>query len=253
LRAPVDRIAAPLFPTKLPWVNATGGQASTIQRGKPMLVEFWDFCRPNSMRTLPYVKEWHERYADAGLRVIGVHCPGFDASREENAVRAAVQRLGIRHPVLIDSELALWRDYENEGWPARYLFDGHARLFEYHYGEGAYAETERAIQELLAVEREPLAPLRPEDAPGATLAAPTPQQPGAYSGPYEAGGVWVVLDGSGTVRARDGAAGAGAELQIVAPGAYALLEHDRHTAGELTLELQGGLRCLATCFTPGLG
>lgn len=252
MRAPVDNIAAPLFPTKLPWVNAPGGQASTIQRGKPMLVEFWDFCRPNSMRTLPYVKTWHERYAHEGLRVIGVHSPGFDPSRDEDAVRAAVQRLEIRHPVLIDSELALWRDYENEGWPARYLFDGHARLFEYHYGEGAYGETELAIQELLGVERAPLAPLRPEDAHDAMLAAPSAERSGAYSGPYEAGGVWAVLDGAGTVRASDGATGAGAELQIVAPGAYALLEHDRHTAGELTLELKGGLRCLATCFTPGL-
>jgi thiol-disulfide isomerase/thioredoxin len=252
MRAPVDTIAAPLFPTKLPWVNAVAGQASTIQRGKPMLVEFWDFCRPNSMRTLPYVKEWHERYADAGLRVIGVHSPGFDASRDEDAVRAAVQRLEVRHPVLIDSELQLWRDYENEGWPARYLFDGHARLFEYHYGEGAYAETELAIQELLGVEREPLAALRPEDIPGAILAAPTAEQAGAYSGPYEAGGVWVVLDGLGTVRASDAATGASAELQIAASGAYPLLEHDRQTTGELSLELEGDLGCLATCFTPGL-
>ena len=252
MRAPVNTIAAPLFPTKLPWVNATGGQASTIQRGKPMLVEFWDFCRPNSMRTLPYVKEWHERYAGAGLRVIGVHSPGFDPSRDENAVRAAVQRLDIRHPVLIDSELRLWRDYENEGWPARYLFDGHARLFEYHYGEGGYTETELAIQELLGVERDPLGPARPEDVPGAMLAPPTAEQPGAYSGPYAAGGVWVVLDGSGTVRASDGATGARAELQIAAPGAYPLLEHARHTEGELTLNLDGDLRCLATCFTAGL-
>jgi len=252
MRAPVGTIAAPLFPTKLPWVNATGGQASTIQRGKPMLVEFWDFCRPNSMRTLPYVKEWHERYADAGLRVIGVHCPGFDASRDEDAVRAAVARLEIRHPVLLDSELALWRDYENEGWPARYLFDGHARLFDYHYGEGAYTETELAVQQLLGVEREPLGPLRPEDAPGAVLAAPTAEQAGAYTGPYEAGGVWAVLDGVGVVQARDRAIGVSAELSIGEPGAYALLEHGRHTAGELTLELGEGVRCLATCFTPGL-
>ena len=71
-------------------------------------------------------------------------------------MRAAVTRLGIEYPVLIDRELELWRDYENQGWPARYLFDGRARLFEYHYGEGAYAETELAIQELLGVEREPL-------------------------------------------------------------------------------------------------
>ena len=118
------------------------------------------------MRTLPYLKAWHERYADDGLRIVGVHCPGFDASRDEDAVRAAVERLEIAHPVLIDTEFVLWQDYENEGWPARYLFDGRARLFEFHYGEGAYAETEAAIQELLGVEREPLAPLRPEDDAG---------------------------------------------------------------------------------------
>jgi thiol-disulfide isomerase/thioredoxin len=252
MRAPIDTIAAPLFPTKLPWVNAKGGQASVIQRGRPMLVEFWDFCRPNSMRTLPYVKAWHERYGPDGLRVIGVHSPGFDASRDEQAVRAAVSRLEIEHPVLIDSELQLWQEYENEGWPARYLFDGGARLFEYHYGEGAYAETELAIQELLGVEREPLAPLRAEDEPGAALAAPTPEQPGAYSGPYEAGAVWVVVDGSGSVLAGDAVSGARREVTIAAAGAYALLEHERHTAGELALELRGDVRCLATCFTPGL-
>jgi thiol-disulfide isomerase/thioredoxin len=252
LRAPVDTIAAPLFPTKLPWLNAKGGQASVIQRGRPMLVEFWDFCRPNSMRTLPYVKAWHERYADDGLRVIGVHSPGFDASRGEVAVRGAVRRLQIEHPVLIDSELVLWQEYENEGWPARYLFDGGARLFEYHFGEGGYEETERAIQELLDVEREPLQPLRGEDAPGAALAAPTPEQPGPYSGPYEAGAVWAVLDGSGTVRASDPLNGQSNLLEIAAAGAYPLLEYQRHTPGELVLDLDGEIRCLATCFTPGL-
>jgi hypothetical protein len=252
LRAPVDSIAAPLFPAKLPWVNAKGGQVSVIQRERPMLVEFWDFCRSNSMRTLPYVKAWHERYAAEGLRVIGVHCPGFDASHDEDAVREAVDRLEISHPVLIDSELQLWQEYENEGWPARYLFDGAARLFEYHYGEGGYAETERAIQQLLGVQRDVLAPRRPEDAPGARLATPTPEQPGAYRGPYEAGGVWAVLDGSGVVRASDRATGTDAELRVVAPGAYPLLEHERHMAGELELQLDGDVSCLATCFTPGV-
>jgi thiol-disulfide isomerase/thioredoxin len=253
VRAPVDTIAAPLFRRNLPWVNVpAGGQVSIIQRGRPMLVEFWDFCRPNSMRTLPYVKTWHERYASDGLRVVGVHSPGFDASRDEAAVRAAVARLGVEYPVLVDSELDVWREYENAGWPARYLFDGGARLFDYHYGEGGYRETELAIQELLGVEREPLAPLRAEDAPAATLAAPTPEQPGAYRGHYEAGGVWAVLDGAGTVRARDAISGAQGELTIEAPGAFALIEHDRHTTGELELELDVGARCLATCFTPGV-
>jgi len=211
-----------------------------------MLVEFWDFCRPNSLRTLPYVKAWHERYREHGLRVIGVHSPGFEPSRPEQAVREAVARLGIEYPVLIDGELTVWQEYENLGWPARYLFDGHARLFEYHYGEGAYAETELAIQELLGVGREPLGPLRPEDAPGALLAPQTEDQPGAYSGPYEAGGVWAVLAGRGTVRVND------SERRISHPGAHLLIEHERHTAGVLELELGTGVQCHATCFTPGM-
>jgi hypothetical protein len=248
LRAPVDTIAAPLFPRQLPWVNVaqSSGQASIIQRGRPMLVEFWDFCRPNSLRTLPYVKGWHERYGSLGLRVIGVHCPGFEPSHEQEAVRDAVGRLGIEYPVLIDSEFEVWQDYGNEGWPARYLFDGRARLFDYHYGEGAYRETELAIQDLLEVEREPLAPLRAEDEPDALLAAQTADQPGAYSGPYEAGAVWAVLDGVGSLSVN------GVEMRVDHPGGYPLIEHHSHTAGTLELVLGTGVRCLATCFTPGL-
>src|ERR1700716_181660 len=109
LRAPVDTIYAPLFAPRLPWLNAPA--QAPIKRGRPMLVEFWDFCRPNSLRTLPYLKAWHERYGSAGLRTIGVHCPGFEPSRAEAAVRAAVARLHIRYPVVIDSEFEVWQEY----------------------------------------------------------------------------------------------------------------------------------------------
>jgi hypothetical protein len=177
--------------------------------------------------------------------VVGIHSPGFERSRERGAVEAAVARLGIAYPVLLDPDLEMWREYENRGWPARYLFDGRGMLFDYHYGEGAYRDTELAIQELLGVEREPLAPLRAEDAPDAHLAPQTEDREGAYSGPYEAGGVWAVLDGEGTVLVN------GAQLTVSHPGAYPLIAHERHTAGVLDLEVGRGVRCLATCFTPG--
>jgi thiol-disulfide isomerase/thioredoxin len=250
-RAPVDTIVAPLFPPRLRWLNARGAQ-SILQRDRPMLVEFWDFCRPNSMRTLPYVKAWHERYTDAGLRTVAVHCPGFEPSRLDDAVRDAVARLGIHHPVLIDSELEVWRDYGNEGWPARYLFDGRARLVHYHYGEGAYDETELAIGELLGLDVEPLAPLRAEDAPGARLHPHTPEHTGAYRGPYEAGAVWAVLDGSGTVEVALQAHDAPLRIEVTHPGAYPLVEHERHTAGAIEVSPGAGVRCHATCFLPGL-
>ena len=187
VRAPPQAIPAPPFPRDLRWVNVAPLRMDQ-QRGRPVLVEFWDFCRVNSLRTLPYLSAWHERYAADGLRVIGIHAGGFEPARDPEAAAAAVARLGIEYPVVIDERLELWDFYGNEGWPARYLWDAGGALYSMHYGEGAYDETEREIQALLGVERELVPPLRPEDAPGVLLPAQTADQPGAYSGPYEAGG-----------------------------------------------------------------
>ncbi len=216
------------------------------QRGRPVLIEFWDFCRPNSIRTLPYLKAWHARYAELGLRVIGVHSPGFEASDDPAAVAAAVERLGITYPVVVDVEHQIWQEYENLGWPARYLWNAEGRLFEYHFGEGAYDETERAIQELLGIEQDIFGPVRPEDRPGVVLAPQTEDVAGFYSGPYEAGGVWGVFSGEGTATVN------GADLPIPHTGAYELIHHDRHTQGVLDLSVTGGVTVLAVCFTPGL-
>jgi hypothetical protein len=245
VRAPVDTIPAPPFPRTLEWINVATLRMDK-QRGRPVLIEFFDVCRVHSLRTLPYVKAWHELYEDHGLRVISVHAPGFPPSFEEDVVRASVERLGIVHPVALDREFELWQAYGNEGWPARYLFSPEQRLHEFHYGQGAYAETELAIQELLGVEREPLAPQRPQDAPDAELVIPTPDQPGAWSGPYEAGAVWAVLEGAGAAKVN------GREIAIGFTGVHELVEHERHTAGVLELEVGPGLTCHAIQFEAGL-
>ena len=245
MRSPVDHIAAPEFPPGLPWINASPLRVERLL-GHPVLLEFWDFCRPNSIRTLPYIKTWHRRYADRGLRTIGVHCAGFEPSRDPNAVRAAVARLQIEHPVVVDAELEIWRLYGNVGWPARYLFNGHGMLFERHFGEGAYDETELAIQELLGIEEPLLDPIRPEDVPGAVLEPQSEDVLGPYSGPYRAGGVWTVLEGNGKITAN------GRDLAVSGPGCYELISHPRSTEGALALELGGGVVCHAVCFTPGL-
>jgi thiol-disulfide isomerase/thioredoxin len=245
VRAPVDHIAAPPFPPRLTWFNVAGLRMDQ-QLGRPVLIEFWDFCRPNSLRTLPYMKAWHERYADDGLRVIGVHASGFEPSADPDAVGEAVNRLEVQYPVVVDAELEIWQDYGNLGWPARYLFNQDGRLFEYHYGEGAYAESERAIQELLGLERPTVAAVRPEDVPGAVLTPQSEDVAGAYSGPYEAGSVWAVLDGDGSITVN------GRPLAVEHPGAFELISHERSTAGVLELEVGDGVRCFAVCFTPGL-
>src|SRR3954453_21292065 len=100
-----------MFPASLKWLNVASLRMDQ-QRGRPVLLEFWDFCRPASLRTLPYLKAWHERYAEAGLRVISVHAPAFALSADEGAEPRAVTPLGIEHPVLLDTELKLWQTYE---------------------------------------------------------------------------------------------------------------------------------------------
>jgi hypothetical protein len=250
VRAPPDKVSAPFFPSGAEWINVATLRLDQ-QVGRPVLVEFWDFCRANSLRTLGYVQRWHARYAEAGLRVISVHAGGYPPSQDPAQVRAAVARLGIEHPVLLDSDFALWQEYGNEAWPARYLFDLRLRLFSMHYGEGAYDETQDEICELLGIAPEPFVALRPEDAPGALVGRPTPEQPGAWSGPYEAGAVWAVLEPAAGAR-QSSVRVNGVRVGVPHAGCHRLLAHERHTAGVLELEVGGDVRCHAVPFTAGL-
>lgn len=99
---------------------------------------------------IPSLREWHEKYRDQGLVVIGNHYPEFDHEKDLNNLKEAVQRLEVPYPVAQDNEGKTWRAYQNRYWPTRYLIDKHGRMRYRHIGEGAYAETEAAIQVLLA-------------------------------------------------------------------------------------------------------
>jgi hypothetical protein len=251
MRAPLDTISAPFIPRDLEWVNVAGVRMDQ-QLGRPVLIEFWDFCRSNSLRTMGYVRGWHERFSDAGLRVISVHAGAYPPSQDPEQVRAAVARLGIEHAVALDTDFKLWSEFGNEAWPARYLFDPRLRLYSMHYGEGGYDETQSEICELLEIEPEPVVALRPEDEPDALVGRPTAEQPGAWSGPYEAGAVWAVLEPTG---GGNGAAEVRANGQAIAvphAGCYPLVEHERHSAGVVELEVGAGVICHAVQFTPGL-
>lgn len=124
-------------------------------RGRVVLVGFWTYSCVNWLRTLPYVAAWHARYAAHGLTVAGVHAPEFGFEHDRANVTRAVAELGVTYPVVIDNAFAIWRAFDNHYWPAAYLLDEHGDLVFQHFGEGAYAETERAIQAALGLD-EPL-------------------------------------------------------------------------------------------------
>jgi thiol-disulfide isomerase/thioredoxin len=117
--------------------------------GKVVLVDFWTYSCINCIRTIPYLNAWHEKYADEGLVIVGVHTPEFEFEKDYNNVKAAVDKFGIKYPVVQDNEKATWEAYENRYWPRKYLIDDEGYVRYDHIGEGAYAETEKVIQSLL--------------------------------------------------------------------------------------------------------
>jgi hypothetical protein len=235
-------------------------------------VHFLDLAQLNCVRALPYLQAWRERYEPRGLAVIGVHSPRFPFSRRPEAVRETLPQLGISWPVALDPELAIWRDYGCRGWPSLFLWGRGGALRWYHLGEGEYLATEEAIRAALeeagAEGSEwppPLEPLRPTDAAGAAVIAPTPELfPGgdierpwtpASSEPtlridYEAAGAYVAADGEGEIAIRLDRE----QLDPVAVGAaglYELVEHPHHRRGRLELEVSPGIGIHSLQFAPG--
>ena len=143
--------AAPEFAGIASWLNTTGGRPLSLAalRGKVVLVDFWTYSCVNCIRTLPYLKSWDARYRANGLVIVGVHTPEFAFEHVVANVRRAVRDEGIRYPVAIDDDYKTWGAWQNQYWPAHYLIDRSGRVREVHFGEGDYALTESAIQELL--------------------------------------------------------------------------------------------------------
>ncbi|MFJ1214776.1 cytochrome c biogenesis protein DipZ [Burkholderia pyrrocinia] len=159
------------------WLNSPPLTAAGL-RGKVVLVDFWTYSCINCLRTLPYTNAWAHKYAPYGLVVIGVHAPEFAFERDIGNVKKAVHDLGIDYPVAIDNGYSIWRAFGNEYWPAHYFIDAQGRIRHHHFGEGEYAQSERAIQSLLAEAGHPEAlnvPLGLAGAPakGALAAADT--------------------------------------------------------------------------------
>jgi thiol-disulfide isomerase/thioredoxin len=119
-------------------------------RGKVVIVNFWTYSCINSLRALPYLKAWSERYAGKGLVVVGVHAPEFRFEHDPAKVRHAARQLGVHYPNVQDNDYAVWRQFANRGWPGFYFIDARGRVRGYRIGEGDYADAEQLIRKLLA-------------------------------------------------------------------------------------------------------
>lgn len=125
-------------------------------RGKVVLIDFWTYSCINCIRTQPYLNAWHDAYAGDGLVIVGVHTPEFAFEKETANVQQAIEREGIKYPVVQDNNKATWSAYGNRFWPRKYIIDIDGFIRYDHIGEGAYDETEDMIKQLLEERNERL-------------------------------------------------------------------------------------------------
>jgi len=140
--------AMPSLSGAVEWINSPALTNESL-KGKVVLVDFWTFDCINCKHTLPYVKDWAKKYEKDGLVVIGVHTPEYGFERIIDNVKDKVKEYGITYPVAIDNNYAIWRNFDNQYWPAHYLIDAKGQVRFTHFGEGAYDDQEKMIQQLL--------------------------------------------------------------------------------------------------------
>lgn len=149
-----SEVVAPDFTGGGTWINTPEPLSLNGNlKGKVVLVDFWTYSCINCIRTLPYLRDWYNKYKDQGFVIVGVHSPEFEFEKNTGNVRKAIKDLNVPYPVVQDNDFNIWRAYNNNYWPAHYLISKDGRIIYTHFGEGAYNETEQAIIKALGETR----------------------------------------------------------------------------------------------------
>ncbi len=170
---------APEFPRGLDWLNTDRDLKLSDFRGKIILLDFWTFCCINCMHVIPDLKKLEEKYAEE-LVVIGVHSAKFENEKETEAIRQAILRYEIEHPVVNDNEFKIWSQYGVQAWPSFVLINPKGKIIGVHSGEGIYEPFNKVIGDAVEYfgDKGVLRPgplgldLEKQDAPNTVLAFP---------------------------------------------------------------------------------
>ncbi|XP_049351300.1 protein SUPPRESSOR OF QUENCHING 1, chloroplastic isoform X4 [Solanum verrucosum] len=139
----------PEFPSKLDWLNTAPLQLGRDLKGKVVLLDFWTYCCINCMHVLPDLEFLENKYKDMPFVVVGVHSAKFDNEKDLEAIRSAVLRYGITHPVVNDGEMNLWRELGVNSWPTFVLVGPNGKLLAQIAGEGHRKDLDNLVEAAL--------------------------------------------------------------------------------------------------------
>ena|SRR5256885_9662298 len=131
------------------YINTTPDDLKSAMKDKVVLYDFWTYSCINCIRTFPYLNAWNEKYSNKGLLIVGIHSPEFEFEKDVNNVKMAVEKYGLKYPIVLDNDHGTWQAFGNLYWPAEYITDSFGHIRHTHFGEGEYDKTEKVIQQLL--------------------------------------------------------------------------------------------------------
>uniref|UniRef100_A0A0D9Z6B0 Thioredoxin domain-containing protein n=1 Tax=Oryza glumipatula TaxID=40148 RepID=A0A0D9Z6B0_9ORYZ len=126
----------PEFPRKLDWLNTAPLQFGRDLKGRVVLLDFWTYCCINCMHVLPDLEFIEKKYKDKPFTVVGVHSAKFDNEKDLEAIRNAVLRYNITHPVVNDGDMYLWRELGVNSWPTFVVIGPNGKVLAQISGEG---------------------------------------------------------------------------------------------------------------------
>ncbi|KAK3199437.1 hypothetical protein Dsin_022852 [Dipteronia sinensis] len=139
----------PEFPTKLDWLNTAPLQFRRDLKGKVVVLDFWTYCCINCMHVLPDLEFLEKKYKDMPFAVVGVHSAKFDNEKDLEAIRNAVLRYGITHPVVNDGDMNLWRELGVNSWPTFSVVAPNGKLLAQLSGEGRRKDLDDLVEAAL--------------------------------------------------------------------------------------------------------
>ncbi|NKD86837.1 redoxin domain-containing protein [Haematospirillum sp. 15-248] len=133
----------------LVWINTPSPLLLSDLKGRLVILDFWTFCCINCIQVMPTLKQIENAFPD-DVVVIGVHSPKFMAEENANAVRSAVQRYDLTHPVLHDPHHILWNQYAVRAWPTLIFIGPDGKIIGRLEGEPDPERLESAIRDIVA-------------------------------------------------------------------------------------------------------
>ena len=116
---------------------------------QPLLVYFWAVSCHICHENLPKLEAWREEYVPQGLKMISIHCPRMKTDTDLEKVESACEQYGIEEPCGVDNMHKVKKAFDNELWPAYFLFDREGNLKCRAAGKAGLAMLEPKLEQML--------------------------------------------------------------------------------------------------------